>query len=355
MNRLKVLQYNVQKSKDKVMAPLLADKAVASYDILALQEPWKNPYKNATYCPNSSAFYTAYNNQERRSCFLINKSLDINSWDIDYSGPDVCSLRLQLPDIVLWIHNFYNQPPGSYTTTNYPSSLTLLPGLLAREGEHLVLGDFNLHHPLWSSPRNPAAHLAADIVVETLLARDMELVTPKGTITWEARGSTSTIDLAFTSQRLQQRLVECTVNPALDHGSDHFPISLQFELSPARAQPQPARAWKKADLDLIATTTTQELLLPSDLTTPDQIDTYSDYLVNFTKGLVDVAVPWARPSNFSVPWWTSEVAEAVRADREARHHWLDSGLTEDWTERLRTSRLKRTTIAKAQQRSFRET
>jgi len=166
MNRLKVLQYNVQKSKDKVMAPLLADKAVASYDILALQEPWKNPYKNATYCPNSSAFYTAYNNQERRSCFLINKSLDINSWDIDYSGPDVCSLRLQLPDIVLWIHNFYNQPPGSYTTTNYPSSLTLLPGLLAREGEHLVLGDFNLHHPLWSSPRNPAAHLAADIVVE---------------------------------------------------------------------------------------------------------------------------------------------------------------------------------------------
>ena len=183
-------------------------------------------HKNATYCPNLSAFYTAYNNQERRSYFLINKSLDINSWDIDYSGPDVCSLRLQLPDIVLWIHNFYNQPPGSYTTTNYPSSLTLLPGLLVREGEHLVLGDFNLHHPLWSSPRNPAAHLAADIVVETLLARDMELATPKGTITWEARGSTSTIDLAFTSQRLQQRLVECTVNSALDHGSDHFPISL---------------------------------------------------------------------------------------------------------------------------------
>jgi len=36
MNRLRALQYNVQKSKDKVMAPLLADKATASYDILAL-------------------------------------------------------------------------------------------------------------------------------------------------------------------------------------------------------------------------------------------------------------------------------------------------------------------------------
>ena len=57
MNRLKVLQYNVQKSKDKVMAPLLADKIAATYDVLALQEPWQNPHKNATYCPNSSVFY----------------------------------------------------------------------------------------------------------------------------------------------------------------------------------------------------------------------------------------------------------------------------------------------------------
>ena len=336
------------------MAPLLADKATASYDILALQEPWQNPYKNATYYPSSLAFYVAYNNQERQSCFLINKNLNINSWDIDYSGPDVCSLRLQLPDIVLWIHNIYNQPPGSYSTTSSPSSLTLLPGLLAREGEHLVLGDFNLHHPLWSGPRNPAVHLAAEPLVEALLARNMELATPRGMIIWEAWGLMSTINLAFTSQLLQQRLVKCTMNMALDHGSDHFPISLQFELCPAKAKLQPGRAWKKANFELVAITTAQELLLPGKLTTSDRIDTYSDYLVDFTQRLVDLAVPWAKPSGFSVPWWTREVAEAVRADREARHQWLDSGLAKDWSECLRTSRAKCSVIAKAQQRSFRE-
>src|SRR6187402_3869362 len=354
MNKLKIFQYNVQKSKDKVMAPLLASGAITSYDILALQEPWHNRHKNATYCPSSSAFFVAYDNQERRCCFLINKSLDISSWDVDYSGPDACTLRLQLQDIVLWIHNFYNQPPGSYSTTNYPSSLALLPDLLAREGEHLVLGDFNLHHPLWSGPRNPAAHAAADIVVETLLAKDMELATPKGTITWEARGLTSTIDLASTRHRLGQRLIECKVCEALDHGSDHFPISLQFDLCPTKAAPQPLRAWKKANLDLIITTTTQELRLPGDLITISQIDVYTDYLIDFTQHLVDLAVPWAKPSSYAVPWWTSEVAEAVRADREARRCWLESGLAEDWTERLRTSRAKRSIIAKAQQQSFRE-
>ncbi len=106
---------------------------------------------------------------------------------------------------------------------------------------------------------------------------------------------TSTIDLAFTSQLLQQRLVEYTTNMALDHGSDHFPVSLQFELCPARAKLQPARAWKKADFELIAITTTQELLLPGELTTSDRIDIYSDYLIDFTQRLVDLAVPWAKP------------------------------------------------------------
>jgi len=124
-------------------------------------------------------FYIAYNNQKRQSCFLINKNLDINSWDIDYSGLDICSLRLQLLDIILWIYNFYNQLPRNYSTINYPFFLILLPELLVKKNKHLVLEDFNLYYPLWSSPRNPATHLATNSVVKILLARDIELTTPR--------------------------------------------------------------------------------------------------------------------------------------------------------------------------------
>jgi hypothetical protein len=142
-----------------------------------LQEPWHNPYKNVTYCPSLGAFYIAYNSEERLSCFLINKSLNISLWDVDYSRPDVCSLKLQLSDITLWIYNFYNQLPGSYYTINYPSLLPLLLGLLAREGKHLILRDFNLYHPLWSSLKNLTTYVAINIVVEALLAKDIELAT----------------------------------------------------------------------------------------------------------------------------------------------------------------------------------
>ena len=54
---LKILQYNVQKSKDKVMAPLLADPRIQKFDIIAIQEPWKNPYQETTYYPSLCPFY----------------------------------------------------------------------------------------------------------------------------------------------------------------------------------------------------------------------------------------------------------------------------------------------------------
>ena len=167
------------------MAPLLTDKAIILYDILVFQELQQNLYKNTIYCPNSLVFYTVYNNQEKQSYFLINKNLDINSQEIDYLGPNIYSLRLQLPDIILQIHNFYNQPPGNYSTTSFPSSLILLPGFLARKGKHLVLENFNLYHLLQSGPRNPVVYLAAESVVEALLVGNIELVTPRGMIIQE--------------------------------------------------------------------------------------------------------------------------------------------------------------------------
>lgn len=42
LSHLTILQYNVQKSKDSVLMPLLEDPLIQTYSILAIQEPWKN-------------------------------------------------------------------------------------------------------------------------------------------------------------------------------------------------------------------------------------------------------------------------------------------------------------------------
>ena len=77
---LSILQYNVQKSKNITMAPLLADPEVQKYHILAIQEPWKNPTIHTSYNPSSSAFHLVYRPKENtRVAFYINKELEVES------------------------------------------------------------------------------------------------------------------------------------------------------------------------------------------------------------------------------------------------------------------------------------
>ena len=62
MNNFQILQYNVQKSKDKVIFPLLADSRIALYNLIVLQELWQNLHCNRIYYSSALKFIPAYNN-----------------------------------------------------------------------------------------------------------------------------------------------------------------------------------------------------------------------------------------------------------------------------------------------------
>jgi hypothetical protein len=52
-----ILQYNVMKSKDKVMASLLRDERIGDFDIIAILEPRRNPYSHTPHYPRSRSFH----------------------------------------------------------------------------------------------------------------------------------------------------------------------------------------------------------------------------------------------------------------------------------------------------------
>ena len=75
---LKILQYNVHKSNDTVMASLLRDPHIKSYDILPIQEPWQNNFMPTTHHPLKDSFrlyYSGLDNLEEKArfCFFVNK------------------------------------------------------------------------------------------------------------------------------------------------------------------------------------------------------------------------------------------------------------------------------------------
>jgi hypothetical protein len=74
---LRILQYNVQKSRDVVLASLFQDNKVLEYEILVIQEPWRNPFITTSYHPLKAHFQLTYlDDAATRLCFYINKRID---------------------------------------------------------------------------------------------------------------------------------------------------------------------------------------------------------------------------------------------------------------------------------------
>jgi hypothetical protein len=93
MVELQVLQYNVYKRKD-IMALLLTDPRAQDIDIIAIQEPWLNPFIKATYCPRNCPFVPVFTAESKRSGILVNKKLNINQWEARTTSKDLSSVRL---------------------------------------------------------------------------------------------------------------------------------------------------------------------------------------------------------------------------------------------------------------------
>ena len=131
-------------SKDRVMASLLKDKRTLKYDILAIQEPWKNPFENTTFHPAKDSFHLVYNTRTERTrvCFFVNKRLETSRWSVAEHSADLITLKLQIKgqqeDRIINIHNAYNPPP--ILDSHEPiGTIPALDRALRSAGEHIDL------------------------------------------------------------------------------------------------------------------------------------------------------------------------------------------------------------------------
>ena len=212
------------------MIGLLQDPSIAQFDIIAIQEPWRNKHDHATYNPRDSPFTVIDSRSSgSRVCTYINKRIAPSSWSATIHSGDAQSIRMILAGEehnrrtdptgeeyrrnIVHIHNVYSPPPASHADTNESASTQLLPTMLSDTGEHILVGDFNLHHPLWGGPAYPQQHILADTLIEHIREAGLELILPQGTITRDVqRGQyieRTTIDLAFATDILAKRVVRC--------------------------------------------------------------------------------------------------------------------------------------------------
>lgn len=336
---IRILQYNVNKSRTKVLMGLLQDPEIASYDIIATQEPWRNPINDLPYNPRQSPFYTSdQGHKDSRICTYINKRIRTDKWTETHHSKDLSTVTLQIrdertsPDTytirIINIHNVYNQQ-SSYSETQETESLRTLRRALEMPGEHVVLGDLNLHHPSWGGPSYPLQHKLADTLLDIVREADMELILPEGTITRDCqKGSTheqTTIDLVFATSALRQQLIKCDIERSREQSSDHLPIHTEFEWHDTglTSKPSQRRAWKKLDTQLFTMSLIQRTnhLENHPLTTRNKINWFTERLIDSITKAAEDSTPWARPSTWSKSYWTEDCQRAVRLTRKRRREF----------------------------------
>ncbi len=253
------------------MAPLLADPRVSQFSVLAIQTPFHNSHTHSTHNPSYTSFHLLHPGPENsRVCFLINKSINPSSWSGDFPSPDYSNLHLKSPvegarDIM--IHNIYrpigsssfisnfsddSSPPAFSSTSPDTSDVFSLlhNALLDSSVDHILLGDFNLHHPLWGGERATTDTLSV-YFSSFFNAHFLNLLLPPGTSTWSQNRLGTTIDLAFTSPPLKNALESCRVRKDIHQGSDHLSILSVFSFVPHFCVFEPRPLWKKANKEAI--------------------------------------------------------------------------------------------------------
>ena len=356
-DRFTLLQYNVNKSRKKVLIGLFQDPKIQEIDFLAIQEPWRNRTTNKGYNTQNTFYLIEEETLNTRVATYINKNIPVEDWSVVFKSEDLLTILVQLGPRKVYIHNIY-LPPSEHSSLETPIVLRKLQTLLELEGDHITLGDFNLHHPLWN-PRDNGHHILADTLLEILANKGLELLLPKGTITRDAqRGrhrEQSTLDLIFSTNRAIKR---CLIDWDLEQSSDHLPIRTEFRLPRTIGITSPRRNWKALDQEkflneLDRYSRTLEALLP--LTTEEEIDFYTDNLLKAIKGAIEASTPLKRESPFNKPFWTLECRLAVKEARYLRRLYTRDPTEDNWSSFTRQRNLKGKILSKAKQAYYRDT
>jgi hypothetical protein len=339
---LNITRLNMNKSRNRAMTFMFKSLNPERHHILAVQEPWRNLQMPTTSRPpNYHLIYLV--SKETRVCFYVSKAIGHKKWETTEHSPGLVTLTIHLDGRTLHIHSCYNPPPKPLTSRNL-ATLQLLPQALDHPGEHLLIGDFNLHHPLWGGTMLPTQHTLSDILIETTVQSNLQLILPQGTVTWRSGNSMSTLHLSFATSGITEQVLQCQLCEELDSDSDHVPIITSIEtLVPQQTECPAQPQWRKANWEKVCKRLKHRLeglnqehlndFGGSDKRQANDLEALDKRVVLLQTVIQDTVrdtIPLANPSRWVRTGWSDECTETVKRARRARRKWVADGSHETY-------------------------
>lgn len=249
---LRVFSLNCRRSEEVVLS-VLNTTDPRHWDVLCLQEP-------PIHIGDRPSFRSSYWNlllpstagerdpsEHMRSVIYVSNRLQSDSYtQVPLKSLDLCTVQFSNTLSPLCLVSVYN-PPSSVSSVSFLRSALRDP--VFASSRLLLVGDFNLHHPLWSGTETPqrTRRSDADALLQVLTEHQLVLALRPGTPTYrsDAHGTWSTLDLAFVSHLVEDSVTRCDVG--YGHGSDHCCLEVEFSSEPLLASSPPRQNWREAD------------------------------------------------------------------------------------------------------------
>src|ERR671939_106642 len=334
-NRIRIISHNCAKSQN-VMQSIL-HTAINTADIILIQEPWirldrETGQQTSISHPSFHALIPATNRGGRKARVMAFIS-STHPFLKTTPRPDICpDPDLQVLEIstvsipTTLILNIYNEAaPGNdnqpiWTVERSLVSIPLPP-------RAIILGDFNAHHPWWTSRKRPTR---ADNLVQWAEENQLHLLNEPDIATYTSRstGTESVLDLGFSTPDMNQYVINWAVDDEDATGSDHLPLRLDI-VSPSIDTVTPPTAsrynYKKTDWDIFADTL-MDTLQKYDQQWKDNLllchrnenlDNAAELLTYAIQEAIKSSTPELKPSPRAKIWWNEDISEHHRIMKSA--------------------------------------
>ncbi len=238
---LRILQYNIRKSL-RIQESFLIDREVREFDIVAIQKQDCNNNDLQSFSAAHNFFHLVKNSSSQsRTCIYVNKHLRLDQWIVETAESNICSIRILTCNTdnetqMLRLLNVYNSCTLSTTFTEKSSIISHLNELLKNDCKQLIVEDFNLHHSHWEKRRCFTRHTMTDTLLNIITNVRLKLLLKSGTITREAHNQFTTIDLVFSSEKIQFMTRKCKIRIDLHQRLNHLSIITELCLQTISVQ-----------------------------------------------------------------------------------------------------------------------
>jgi len=277
---------------------------------------------------------------QSRTCIYINKYLRLNQWIVETAESDICSIRILTRNAddetqTLRLLNVYNSCSLFITFTKKSSIISHLNELFKNDCKQLLIENFNLHHSHWEKRRCFTRYMMINTLLNIITNVRLKLLLKSDIITHKAHNQFTTIDLVFSSEKIQFMTRKFKIRINLHQRLNHLSIITKLCLQTISVQLSTQWLWKKMNIEALSAYLQIHLSLNRFLDDKTMMNDRVCKIIRVLQKIIEKFTLLTKLSNWVKDFWNQSCFKVVMKSKWLWIIWKTQETLEAWNEYLK--------------------